>query len=276
MYWADELAGRRSAGPRSSTTPRRRRAPSTWAACAASCCTTPSRRALARARPPSRVPLRRRRPRPHGLPGAADARRGRALHGRAAGARAGARGQQRRPTTPATSWASCSWARSRASASRPTLYWMSELYGDGAMDPYIRSALDQRRVDPRDLPPRQHVEKPAGWLPDQRHLRELRQDRHDPGHRLGRRDGGLRLPAGPRSTWATRLRPQRARVARSAAAPSCPSTSTGPRKWSLFGITIEGCGKDLATAGGSRDRSDAISRARSSSASRRSTCPTSS
>jgi lysyl-tRNA synthetase class 1 len=31
-------------------------------------------------------------------------------------------------------------------------------------------------------------------------------------------------------------------------------------KWSHFGVTIEGCGKDLATAGGSRDRSDAISR----------------
>jgi lysyl-tRNA synthetase class 1 len=28
----------------------------------------------------------------------------------------------------------------------------------------------------------------------------------------------------------------------------------------LFGVTIEGCGKDLATAGGSRDRSDAIAR----------------
>jgi lysyl-tRNA synthetase class 1 len=31
-------------------------------------------------------------------------------------------------------------------------------------------------------------------------------------------------------------------------------------KWSHFGITIEGCGKDLGTKGGSRDRSDAISR----------------
>ncbi len=29
-------------------------------------------------------------------------------------------------------------------------------------------------------------------------------------------------------------------------------------QWSLFGVTIEPCGKDLATAGGSRDRSDAI------------------
>ena len=31
-------------------------------------------------------------------------------------------------------------------------------------------------------------------------------------------------------------------------------------QWSLFGVTIEPCGKDLATAGGSRDRSDAVSR----------------
>jgi lysyl-tRNA synthetase class 1 len=31
-------------------------------------------------------------------------------------------------------------------------------------------------------------------------------------------------------------------------------------QWSHFGVTIEPCGKDLATAGGSRDRSDAIAR----------------
>ncbi|MGK2849638.1 MAG: lysine--tRNA ligase, partial [Candidatus Limnocylindrales bacterium] len=31
-------------------------------------------------------------------------------------------------------------------------------------------------------------------------------------------------------------------------------------KWELFGVTIEPAGKDLSTAGGSRDRSDAISR----------------
>ena len=42
------------------------------------------------------VPVRRRRPGPDGLPGAADARCGRPVHGRAAGPRAGARGQQRR------------------------------------------------------------------------------------------------------------------------------------------------------------------------------------
>lgn len=32
-------------------------------------------------------------------------------------------------------------------------------------------------------------------------------------------------------------------------------------QWDLFGVTIEGCGKDLSTAGGSRDRSDALFRA---------------
>jgi lysyl-tRNA synthetase class 1 len=31
-------------------------------------------------------------------------------------------------------------------------------------------------------------------------------------------------------------------------------------QWSLFGVTIEPCGKDLSTAGGSRERSDAIAR----------------
>jgi lysyl-tRNA synthetase class 1 len=31
-------------------------------------------------------------------------------------------------------------------------------------------------------------------------------------------------------------------------------------QWSLFGVTIEPCGKDLSTAGGSRDRADAIAR----------------
>ena len=31
-------------------------------------------------------------------------------------------------------------------------------------------------------------------------------------------------------------------------------------QWSLFGVTIEPCGKDLSTAGGSRDRCDAIAR----------------
>jgi lysyl-tRNA synthetase class I len=31
-------------------------------------------------------------------------------------------------------------------------------------------------------------------------------------------------------------------------------------QWRHFGVTIEACGKDLSTAGGSRDRSDALDR----------------
>ncbi len=30
----------------------------------------------------------------------------------------------------------------------PEVYWMSELYGDGSMDRYIRTALDRRRGHP--------------------------------------------------------------------------------------------------------------------------------
>ncbi len=61
------------------------------------------------------------------------------------------------------------------------------------------------------------------------------------------------------STWATgcghtgRVLPTSGRV-------KLPFNVDWAAKWSLFDITVEGCGKDLATAGGSRDRSDAISR----------------
>ncbi len=60
-------------------------------------------------------------------------------------------------------------------------------------------------------------------------------------------------------TWATgcghtgRVLPTSGRV-------KLPFNVDWAAKWSLFDITVEGCGKDLATAGGSRDRSDAVSR----------------
>ena len=47
---------------------------------------------------------------------------------------------------------------------------------------------------------------------------------------------------------------------RSAARAKLPWNLEWAAQWSLFGVTIEPCGKDLATAGGSRDRSDAIAR----------------
>ena len=50
------------------------------------------------------------------------------------------------------------------------------------------------------------------------------------------------------------------RVAPFGGAAKLPWNLEWAAQWSLFGVTIEPNGKDLATAGGSRDRSDAISR----------------
>ncbi len=59
-------------------------------------------------------------------------------------------------------------------------------------------------------------------------------------------------------TWATGCG-HIGRVAPFGGAAKLPFNVDWAAKWSHFGITIEGCGKDLGTKGGSRDRSDAIS-----------------
>ena len=47
----------------------------------------------------------------------------------------------------------------------PEIYWMSELYGDGSMDRFIRQALDRAEVV-RDIYLRvSKVERAPGWLP---------------------------------------------------------------------------------------------------------------
>ena len=65
--------------------------------------------------------------------------------------------------------------------------------------------------------------------------------------------------AGPRDLGA-RLRHVGLGQRRSAARAKLPWNLEWAAQWSLFGVTIEPCGKDLSTAGGSRDRSDAIAR----------------
>ena len=76
-------------------------------------------------------------------------------------------------------------------------YWMSDIYPTGALDPYIRLALDRAdRV--RDIYRRvANVQHPARVAPDQRHLPDLRQGRHDDRHQMGRRAGVLRVPPEP-------------------------------------------------------------------------------
>ena len=106
-------------------------------------------------------------------------------------------------------------------------YWMSEIYPTGAMDPYIRLALDRAAARARDLPPRRQRPAPRHLASGRRRLPELRQGRHDDRDRMGWREGLLRVPPRPRDVGA-RLRDvgldQPVRRERR----SCPGTSNGP------------------------------------------------
>jgi len=141
---------------------------------------------------------------------------------------------------------------------RPEFYWVSELYAEGRLDPYVRLALDRAdRV--REIYSRvSHVERPSHWLPIQVIC-----------ERCGR-IGTTYATDWDGSTVAYECQPDlvtwapgcgnSGRVSPFGGAAKLPWNLEWAAKWGLLGVTIEGCGKDLATAGGSRDRSDAISR----------------
>ncbi len=137
-------------------------------------------------------------------------------------------------------------------------YWMSDIYPTGAMDGYIRTALD-RAAQVREIYRRvANVQHPDAWHPvsvicercgkvgttivtgwdGERVFYECRPDLVAWAHGCGT------------SGW----------VAPFAGRAKLPWNLEWAAQWSLFGVTIEPCGKDLATAGGSRDRSDAIAR----------------
>ena len=137
-------------------------------------------------------------------------------------------------------------------------YWMSDIYPTGALDSYLRTALDRAHVV-RDLYRRvSKVQHPDTWHPvlviceqcgkvgttivtkwdGDRVYYECRQDLVAWAHGCGH--SGWVSPFGGRA--------------------KLPWNLEWAAQWSLFGVTIEPCGKDLATAGGSRDRSDAIAR----------------
>jgi lysyl-tRNA synthetase class 1 len=141
---------------------------------------------------------------------------------------------------------------------KPEFYWVSELYAAGRMDPYIKLALDRAdRV--RSIYQRvSHVERSASWLPIQAICENC--------GRIGTTyatdwDGEtVAYVCKPDMvTWA-RGCGHEGRVSPLGGRAKLPWNLEWAAKWGLFGVTIEGCGKDLATAGGSRDRSDAISR----------------
>ena len=137
-------------------------------------------------------------------------------------------------------------------------YWMSDIYPTGAMDGFIRTALDRAQVA-RDLYLRvSKVERPAGWLP----ISVICTNCGKVGTVLatdwdGETVAWQCLP--DYVTWAQGCGAS-GRIAPFAGAAKLTWNFEWAAQWSLFGVTIEPCGKDLATAGGSRDRSDAISR----------------
>ncbi len=140
----------------------------------------------------------------------------------------------------------------------PEMYWMSEVYGGGLMDRYIRAALDAAdaiRTIYRDV---SHVDKEPGWLP----LSVICESCGRIGTTVPTDwDGdGVAYTCQPDAVeWATGCG-HAGRVSPFGGTSKLLFNVDWAARWSLFGVTIEGCGKDLATAGGSRDRSDAISR----------------
>jgi lysyl-tRNA synthetase class 1 len=141
---------------------------------------------------------------------------------------------------------------------RPRLYWMSEQYGSGAMDAYIERALDRAALILEIYRTVSTVSHPSDWLP----ISVICQN-------CGR-SGTTRAFDWSGSEVSYECRPDlvewaigcghRGRVSPFGGRAKLVWNVDWAARWGLVGATIEGCGKDLATAGGSRDRADAISR----------------
>jgi lysyl-tRNA synthetase class 1 len=137
-------------------------------------------------------------------------------------------------------------------------YWMSDIYPTGAMDPYIRLALDRAALVREIYRRVANVQHPHTWHPlgvicptcgkigttivtdwdGERVYFECRADLVTWAHGCG--SSGWISPFGGTA--------------------KLPWNLEWAAQWSLLGVTIEPGGKDLSTAGGSRDRSDAIAR----------------
>ena len=140
----------------------------------------------------------------------------------------------------------------------PEIYWMSELYGSGSMDEYIRRALDGAEMVREIYLTVSNVERPDGWLP----VSVICETCGRIGTTLATDWDGETVAYACKADyveWATGCGAE-GRVAPFGGRAKLPFNVDWAAKWSHFDITVEGCGKDLATKGGSRDRSDAISR----------------
>jgi lysyl-tRNA synthetase class 1 len=135
---------------------------------------------------------------------------------------------------------------------------MSDIYPTGTLDSYIRLALD-RADTVREIYRRvANVQHPAEWHP----LSLICPTCGKVGTTIVTKWDGERVFHECRPglvQWATGCGSS-GWVSPFGGAAKLPWNLEWAAQWSLFGVTIEPCGKDLATAGGSRDRSDAIAR----------------
>jgi lysyl-tRNA synthetase class 1 len=137
-------------------------------------------------------------------------------------------------------------------------YWMSDIYPTGAMDPFIRTALDRASLVREIYRRVANVQHPDTWHPAAVVCEACG------------KVGTTIVTAWDGERVFYECRPDLVAWARGCGASGWVSPFGGRAKlpwnlewaaqWSLFGVTIEPCGKDLSTAGGSRDRSDAIAR----------------
>jgi lysyl-tRNA synthetase class 1 len=126
------------------------------------------------------------------------------------------------------------------------------------MDPYVRIALDRAEVVREVYRRVANVQHPATWHP----ISVICPTCGRVGTTIVTKWDGERVFFECRPdlvTWATGCGSS-GWVSPFGGAAKLPWNLEWAAQWSLFGVTIEPCGKDLATAGGSRDRSDAIAR----------------
>ena len=137
-------------------------------------------------------------------------------------------------------------------------YWMSDIYPTGAMDPYIRLALDGAALVREIYRRVANVQHPERWHP----LSVICPTCGKVGTTMVTEWDGERVFFECRPdlvTWA-RGCGSSGWISPFGGAAKLPWNLEWAAQWSLLGVTIEPCGKDLSTAGGSRDRSDAIAR----------------
>jgi lysyl-tRNA synthetase class 1 len=137
-------------------------------------------------------------------------------------------------------------------------YWMSDIYPTGEMDPYIRMALDRAHVVREIYRRVANVQHPDAWHP----LQVICENCGRIGTTIVTGWDGSVVTYECRERlveWAKGCG-HAGRISPFGGRGKLPWNLEWAAQWSLFGVTIEPCGKDLSTAGGSRDRSDAIAR----------------